>query len=80
MTPGPRFATDDEVIVTRGSRRGTTGIVVGPTPFLVRHFDVRFGDGLTRAIHEAFLRRADVPAPTESDDDVMSPLRRWGCP
>lgn len=84
MTPGPTFAKDDAIEIVRGDAKGSRGRVEGfaPTSMVpgVRDLAVKLETGRTIWIRPDFVRELVAPAPSPSDDDVMSPLRRVRCP
>jgi hypothetical protein len=81
-TPDSRFVPGDEVIVTDGPliryRGRITGRAFGDLTFGNEAvWEVRFpGVSHASALRDSIL----APATSESDDDVMSPLRKVSCP
>lgn len=80
MTAGPMFAPGDPVEIVRGDAKGQRGRVEGfaPTSMIpgVRDLVVKLETGREQWIRHDYLRLLEVPSPSPSDDDVMSPLRR----
>lgn len=79
---GIPFARDAVVEITQGMSRGQRGVVVGPARSMylgTPDVELRMEDGGVRWLRPDFLRQL-APAPTESDDDLLSPLRRVRCP
>jgi hypothetical protein len=74
------LAKGRRVMVINGACRGDVGEARGPSPYTFDGERVWFvqldGFKYQSQIRETFL----VPEPTQSDDDVLGPLRRVSCP
>lgn len=81
MTAGPRFCVGDRILIVAGMSRGLVGRIVGPS---IHRWDgdhvwaVRLDAEPQRDAH--IREEMMAPEPSESDEDVMGPLRRVRCP
>lgn len=70
----------DRVLVINGASRGLVGRVEGPSKF---SFDgeICWSVKLDYYVHVSQIRETFlVPAPAQSDEDVLGPLRNVRCP